>query len=324
MLDDFLKRHVKAKNRASTAGDVEGYIEREIKPKWKGRQVQAIKRRDIVDLLDAVVDRGAPTAANRLHSTLRKFFNWCRERGVLDTSPLGNIKAPAAENTRDRVLSDIEVRWLWQATDDIGWPFGPLVRLLLLSGQRREEVAGARWTEFDLDGREPTWIIPAERAKNGRLQALVLPPAARAILRQLPRIDGSADLVFTTTGTTTISGFSRAKARLDEAMLAIGRREAEERGDDPDKVKIAPWVVHDLRRTFASGAAKLGVAPHVIEAVLNHKSGTIRGVSAVYNRHDHAKEKRAALARWARHIEAITGAKPTSNVVPFKGARTQK
>jgi integrase len=318
VLDNFVKRHVKKKNRDSTAGDVEGYIRREIKPLWKGKQIQSIKRRDIVELLDALVDRGVPTRANRVHALLRKFFNWTLERGILEANPFGSIKAPSPENSRDRVLSDSEIRLMWLAADEIGWPFGPMVKMLLLTAARREEVAAAPWAEFSVDGKEPTWLIPRERAKNRKEQSVPLSPAAVAILAALPRIVGKAGLVFTTTGETSISGFSRGKARLDRAMLAIARKEAEERGDDPDAVSIPTWVVHDLRRTAASTMARLGVPPHVVEAILGHKSDVIKGVAAIYNRHDYDAEKRAALIRWAAHVEALIAEKPGAAIIPLR------
>ncbi|MDE3766140.1 tyrosine-type recombinase/integrase [Sinorhizobium meliloti] len=323
VLDDFLKRHVKAKNKARTAYDVENTIKREIKPKWKGKRITAIRRRDVVNLLDDMVDRGVPTMAVRTYALLKKLFNWCVERGILEISPMGGLKAPATVAARDRVLSDTELRWAWQAADDIGWPFGPLFKMLMVTAQRKEEVAGAARPEFVLNVKEPTWLIPPARAKNGREHLVLVMPLVVGLIEALPVIDES-DLLFTTNGKTTVGGFSKAKERLDAAMLRIGRKEAEERGDDPDEVTIEPWVLHDFRRTAASGMAALGVQPHVIEAVLNHKSGTIKGVAAVYNRHDYYEEKRAALVLWERRVKAIIAAKPRSNAVAFEGSGRKK
>ncbi|PKA39649.1 integrase [Rhizobium sullae] len=318
VLDEFLKRHVKVKNGAYTAYDVENTIKREIKPKLKGKLITAIRRREIVNLLDDMVDRGVPTMAVRTFALLKKFFNWCIERGILEVSPMGGLKPPASVATRDRVLSDGELRWAWLAAEEIGWPFGPLFKLLMVTAQRKEEVAGASRPEFELKRKDPIWIIPPERAKNRREHLVPMTPLAISLIEALPAINESA-LLFTTNGETTVSGFSRAKERLDEAMLNIARKEANERGDDPGKVKIEPWVLHDFRRTAASGMAALGVAPHVVEAVLNHKSGTIKGVAAVYNRYDYATGKERALSRWARHVERLIAEKnPDSNVVTFK------
>lgn len=323
VLDKYLARHVKAKNKANTARDVENTIEREIRPTWKGRPITAIRRRDIIDLLDGMLDRGVPAMANSTYRLLRKFFNWCVERGILDASPMVGLKAPAASVSRDRVLGTHELRWAWLAADEIGWPFGAMVKLLIITAQRREEVAGSTQSELALGGKEPVWTIPAARAKNGNEHLVPLAPLAVEIIKGLPVI-GESDLLFTTNGETTVSGFSRAKTRLDEAMLRIARKEAEERGDDPEEVKIEPWVLHDFRRTAASGMAALGISPHVVEAVLNHKSGTIRGVAAVYNRHDYFEEKKRALIRWERHVKSIIAAEPGSNVVELHGRGNKK
>ncbi|MBX4948403.1 site-specific integrase [Rhizobium binae] len=317
VLDEFLKRHVKAKNNGRTAYDVENTIRREIKPKMKGKMITAIRRRDVISLLDEMVDRGVPTMAVRTYALLKKFFNWCLERGILEVSPMGGLKPPATVEARDRVLSDSELRWAWQAADQIGWPFGPLFKMLAVTAQRKEEVAGAFRAEFDLKADKPVWIVPPARAKNGREHLVPMTPLAISLVETLPVINASK-LLFTTNGETTVGGFSKAKERLDAGMLKIARREAEERGDDPGEVNIAPWVLHDFRRTAASGMAALGVQPHVIEAVLNHKSGTIKGVAAVYNRYDYDQEKRSALIHWETHVRSIIAPKPGSNVVQFK------
>lgn len=322
VLDEFLKRHVKAKNNDRTAYDVENTIRREIKPKMKGKLITAIRRRDVISLLDDMVDRGVPTMAVRTYALLKKFFNWCIERGILEVSPMGGLKPPATVEARDRVLSDTELRWAWLAAESIGWPFGPLFKMLAVTAQRKEEVAGASRSEFDLRAKEPVWVIPPARAKNGREHLVPVTPLVISLIESLPVINES-HLLFTTNGATTVGGFSKAKERLDAAMLKIARREAQERGNDPEEVKIAPWVLHDFRRTAASGMAAQGVQPHVIEAVLNHKSGTIRGVAAVYNRYDYDREKKRALLGWERHVRSIIGTKPQSNVVPFHPPGTE-
>jgi integrase len=232
------------------------------------------------------------------------------------------VRAPAAENSRDRVLTDSEIKAAWEAFEAIGWPFGPLAQLLLLTGARRDEVADARWPEIDLD--KKIWTIAKERAKNGVAHEIPLSDAAVAILKSLPRIrDGrKSDLVFTTTGKTSVSGFSRAKEQFDAVILDAFRAAAVVRDDDLEQVRApAHWTFHDLRRTAASGMAGLGIAPHVVEAVLNHKSGTIKGVAAVYNRYSYADEKRAALETWARKLDAIVSGKPAGNVVELAQAR---
>jgi integrase len=188
------------------------------------------------------------------------------------------------------VLSDAEIVWFWRACEQIGWPFGRIGQLLLLTAQRRDEVGGMRWTEFEpLDRR--LWVIPAVRTKNGKAHEVHLAEPAANILEGLPRL---GEIVFSSTGTTAPSGYSRAKSRLDRLMAGYAAG-----------TPIADWVLHDLRRTAASGMAGLGVAPHVVDKILNHSAGTIRGVAAVYNRFEYAKERKAALELWGEHIATL-------------------
>ncbi|OAE39587.1 tyrosine-type recombinase/integrase [Brucella intermedia] len=320
VLTTFLTRYVKPNNRASTARETERFIDNEIRPRWKGRLVQSITKRDVVTLLDAIVDRGAPISANRVHAILRRFFNWCMERSILDASPIATVPAPSKETSRDRVLSDGEIKLLWQACDAVGWPFGPMVQVLLLTVQRREEVAGASWREFQLEGKEPLWVIPKERAKNATAHAVPLAPSVVDLLNSLPKVKSDIGFLFTTTGESSVSGFSKAKAKIDEKMLEIAQKQATERGEDPEGVSIAEWRFHDLRRTGASGMAALRQPVQVVEAVLNHKSGSIKGVAAVYNRHDYFEEKRQALNAWANKVKAIiSDAEQSGNVVRMIG-----
>ncbi|KAB2728651.1 tyrosine-type recombinase/integrase [Brucella anthropi] len=314
VLDVFLKRYVKPTNRDSTARDQERYIEKEIKPKWNGRLIQSITKRDVVELLDGIVDRGSPIAANRAHALLRRFFNWCMERSILDASPIATVPAPSKETSRDRVLADSEIKLLWQACEAVGWPFGPMVQLLILTVQRREEVAGASWREIQLVGKEPLWVIPKERAKNATAHAVPLAPSVVDLINGLPKVKSDIGYLFTTTGESSVSGFSKAKTKIDDKMLEIAQKQATERGEDPEGVSIAEWRFHDLRRTGASGMAALRQPVQVVEAVLNHKSGSIKGVAAVYNRHDYFEEKRQALNAWANKVKAIVSDAEQSNV----------
>lgn len=321
VLDEFLQRYVRVKNRESTARDTSRFIDNEVRPKWKHRQIQTITKRDIVELLDSIVDRGAPASANRVHAILRRFFNWAVERDIVQTSPVATVPAPTPEISRDRVLASDEIRLVWMAAERIGWPFGAMVKLLLLTGQRRDEVSRAVRAEFDLVAENPHWTIPKERAKNGKAHVLPLPRQVVEILEGLPVVEGKAKLIFTTTGKTPISGFSRAKQNLDDEMLALARDEAVQRGEDPETVEVKPWRFHDLRRTAASGMASLGFPVHVVEAVLNHKSGQIKGVAAVYNRYDYADEKRQAVTAWATAVQDLVGIESKGNVVTLRKAK---
>lgn len=269
--------------------------------RWRKRNVADITKRDIADELDAL----APIVANRTLGALKNFFNWAVKRGVLETSPCKGVDKPTEEEqSRDRVLTDDEVVLLWKAADAANYPFGPFTKLLLLTGARRDEVAGMTEDEIDLDAK--TWTIPKERAKNKKAHVVPLSDTAVAVIEALPKIVGQDGLLFTMTGVTPISGFSKARNALHAKMFELA-----------DGEEIPHWVFHDLRRTAASGMAKLKVAPHVIEAVLNHQSGTIKGIAKVYNRNTYEPEKRVALDAWARYIEHLTDGTKASNVTPM-------
>jgi integrase len=188
---------------------------------------------------------------------------------------------PMKESARDRVLSDDEIGKLIAFAQSDGYPFGAIYQLLLLTGQRRGEVSAMRWSELDLNRR--IWMIPSDRAKNGHAHEVPLSDFVLRILREVPRFLHS-DFVFTTSGRSPVSGFGRAKRRYEHALGA------------------SDWRVHDLRRTAASGMARLGIPPHVIEKVLNHRTGIISGVAAIYNRYGYIEEKRDALGRWGEWV----------------------
>lgn len=307
----FIEKYVKRSVGESWAREAERLLTKEINPKFGSKRLSEVKKSDIHDLLDQIVDRGAPIVANRTLAVFRRLCNWAVERGVINASPCDKIKAPAAEESRDRVLSDDEVRLAWSAFERVGWPFGQIAQLLLLTGARRDEIASGRWSEIDLEAK--TWTIAKDRSKNGVAHEIPLSAAAIAILKPLPRIGDRKDaLIFSTTGRTAVSGFSRAKDAIDNVMLKVRGAEVE---------ALDRWTFHDLRRTAASGMAGLGIAPHVVEAVLNHKSGTIKGVAAVYNRYSYATEKRAALDAWATRLDTIVTGRDSSNVVELAKAR---
>jgi integrase len=320
----FIERYAKKQTREKTWRETERILNREIVEPWRGRRLSAIKRADVHDLLDKIVDRGSPILANRALVALRRMCSWAVERGLLEVSPCDKVRAPSAETSRDRVLTDDEIRAAWAAFEGVGWPFGPLAQLLLLTAQRLREVGEARWSEIDFATK--TWTIPKERSKNGLAHEVPLSEAALRILDALPRVETGrrppAGFIFTANGHSAVSGFSRAKEAFDKAMLGALRKVAKGRGDDPAKVE-APgrWVMHDLRRSAASGMAGLGIAPHVVEAVLNHKSGSIKGVAAVYNRYNYGAEKRAALEAWGRYLDALVTGAPAGNVVELAKAR---
>lgn len=322
---DFIERHAMKSNRETTWRETARILGLRPSPDdpsilvdvggdvmsaWKGRKIQEISKRDIVALLDVVNDRGSPIMANRVLSAVRKLFNWCVARDVIQISPCTLVTPPAPERSRDRILSDDELRMVWNAADGDGWPFGPLVKLLVLTGQRLDEVGSMVWSEVDLANK--LWTLPAKRTKNNELHEVPLSDAAVAIIAALPRIKTTKNFVFATRRDAAVSGFSRAKTRLDLAILAAVPKDTK-----------APehWTFHDLRRTMASGMAPLGIQLHVVEKILNHSSGTFGGVAGVYQRYTFANEKRTALAAWASHVESVVSGKRPANVVEIRGLR---
>lgn len=275
---------------------------------WKGRRVQDITKRDVNELLDGIVDRGAGIMANRTLAAIRKLFNWCVSRDIIAASPCTLIDPPAEEKSRDRILADAELKLVWQAADADATPFGPLVKMLILTGQRLTEVGEMRWDEIDIE--KKVWTLSGDRVKNGERHEVPLSGAAVEILTSLPRIKSTRGYVFTTGRDAAVSGYSRAKRRLDDAIA----KAITEGSKAPEH-----WTFHDLRRTMASGMARLGIALPVIEKVLNHTSGTFRGIVGVYQRHSYADEKRAALDRWASHVDGIIHSRP-ANITALRAA----
>lgn len=313
---DKIKTLVEMYDRRHLAGLKSGvaaraFLDRSAVAAWSNRDVHTIAKRDVIELLDGIVDRGAPIAANRTLAHLRAFFSWLRARDVIAVSPAEGVRRPVAERSRDRVLTDEELRMFWRATAEMGQPFGYLYRFLLLTGARLREAAEMK--DAEIDG--GIWTIPGDRAKNGEPHAVPLSEPALALLAGVRRIKG-AGYIFTTNGASPVSGFAKAKARLDKAMLA------ELRKADPE-AHLSAFVVHDLRRTAASGMARLGIAPHVVEAVLNHQTGVVSGVAKVYNRFSYETEKRAALEAWGRYLLELVGERKVENVVRMETAHAR-
>jgi len=283
---DFLEKYAKRFNKHWK--ETKRIFEKDVLPDLGKIPIDEVKRQDLVQLLDEIMERDAGIMANRTLAALKRFFGWCVERGLIENSPAVNIKRPARAKSRDRVLSDHEIVEVWRAAEQMSYPFSHLIKFLLLTGQRRGEVASMRWEDFDV--KEKLWIIPQELTKSNRRQEVPLSDAALEILDYVLNL---GDYVFTSLGIRPFENFSRDKKELDTLINQARAKRAP---------KIAPWTIHDLRRTVASGMARLKVAPHVIESVLNHRAGIISGVAAVYNRHDYLDEKREALDVWAAHI----------------------
>jgi integrase len=294
LANDFLNKYARPKTRKNSWRQAEHVFNKIALPAWKGRTVHDIQRRDVRELVEGVaVDR--PIMANRALGHLSKFFNWLIEQDIIAASPCAGVKPPGEEHARDRILKDDEIKGLWQACNEIGAPAGPAVKLMLLTGQRCGEVVGMRRSEISGD----VWTLPPDRTKNKQRHEVPLSAQALAVIHGVPAID--EDFVFTTSMTRRLGNMSHAKDALDAKM-------------QPKE----PWVLHDLRRTVASGMARLGIRLPVIEKVLNHKSGTFRGIVGVYQRHEYAAEKRDALTRWADHVDALVSGRG-GEVITLRG-----
>ena len=244
--------------------------------------------------------------ANRIRSYLVTFFEWAVDEEILEASPFASIKRPAKEVKRDRVLSNSEIRPIWQACGELG-AFGRAFKFMLATGQRRSEVGEMTWNEIDRAGR--LWTIPRERAKADRSHEVPLSDLAMSILDECPKL---GDFVFTTGGNRPIfAGGARLKTRLDRLALDKLKEIANERGDDAPTTFV-DWRLHDLRRTCATNLAKLGVDRVVISKILNHAEG---GVTGIYDRHARDPEKRAALERWGKRLREIVDGAGGGNVV---------
>lgn len=280
---------------------------------WADRHISEIRRADVADLMDAISQR-SPAVARATYAALRGLFAWCMERDLIETSPCDGFKAPPRPKARERVMADDELRLIWRASGDLGEPFGPIVKLLMLTGQRRAEVAGMAWAELELDAQ--TWRIPGERTKNGKAHELDLCGQAVEILKGLTR---TGPLVFPARGEGAARGFSATKRRLDDLVEALRAKEAAEAGVELEEA--APWRLHDLRRTAATGMAALNFPPHVVERVLNHVSNTQSGLVGVYQRHEYRQERKAASLAWGAHVAAVIAGEapaPASNVIPIR------
>jgi integrase len=288
----FIERYAKPKNRSWRG--TERILALHVLPRWGDRDAASITRRDVLDLMDELVDGGLPIGANRVLAAIRKMFSWAVERDILSTSPIVSVRAPGKETERDRVLSDEELVRVWGAADTMGGVTGAFFKCLILTGQRRNEVSGIGWADLDLTAR--IWTLPRQATKGDRSHEVPLSPLAIEVLTALSR---TGTYVFSSTrGERPISGYSKIKARAEKLA-----------GFDD-------WRIHDLRRTAGTGMARAGIAVSTISRVLNHREG---GVTRIYNRYSYLDEKRFALETWARRVESLV--RPTAgNVVELRSA----
>jgi integrase len=263
-------------------------------PDLMKRPAARITREDAVNALDELVKVGKAAMAGRTLAYARAAFRWAQKRGKVQANPFQGLPILAGATERERALTDAELAEVWAATGDFGYPWGPFFRLLLLTLQRREEVAGMRWSELAPD--LSLWSLPGPRMKNGKPHDVHVSEPARNILRSIPRIEGQ-DLVFSTTGKTPVSGFSKAKSALD-AAIAVARAAR----DRASAAKPEPWQLHDIRRTGVTTLARLDFDSITVDKLLAHQPARLRGVASVYQRHSFARERAAALDAWAAHI----------------------
>jgi len=292
-VDHFVYSYCQRHNRPSTAAETARLLSTYFVPDWKKRSVADITRLDVVKALEPILERGAPSAARHAFAAIRKFFNWAVEQGLIEDSPSRTIKAPGKHQSRDRVLNEGELAAVWSAAEDQGNTFGVIVRLLILTAQRRGEVCGMLWDEIDFG--KAVWTIPAERTKNGKTHMVPLSEMAVELLKSQPRFNSR--YVFPARGKLdcAYSGHSKGKRAMSAAA------------------GIENWTLHDLRRTTATGMAQLGVEPHVVECILNHSTGTFGGVAGVYNRYRYLDQMREALEAWEGKVEAVaTAASPVA------------
>jgi integrase len=288
------KRADKTRNRS--LDKQQRRLELHVLPKWRDRKIVEIRRSDVRELVEGIEGDVLP---NRVLTVVRTVFRFALSRDWIDASPAEGIAKPKDETERDRFLDMTEAKRVWDAAGLLGYPYAPFVRALMLTGQRRTEVASMRWNDVDLEA--GTWLLKAADTKGERAHLVPLSAPMLQLLDPLPRLGA---YVFTTDGETHIGGFSKQKARLD-AFLAAGGPALE------------PWTFHDLRRTVSSHMARLGVPKDIRGRVLNH---AVQGVTERhYTPYDFAAEKRSALDRWAAELMRAVEGKAAEKVVPIRG-----
>lgn len=300
----------KARLKRRSFEETERHLRTHAKP-LHGRQLAHIDKRAVATLVAEIATASGPAAANRVRASLSKFFSWAIAEGLLDINPVMGTNKAIENGARERVLVPAELREIWVALDGDD-EYAAIVKLLMLTALRREEIGGLRREEVQIG--KSLIALPGERTKNGLPHDVPLSGAAVAILKKRLEGAGERDLVFGRGG-GGYSGWSRSKERLDARIHAtrVGRNKAVPQVDG-----MASWTLHDFRRVFSTVAhEELGIAPHIVEACLNHVSGHKRGVAGVYNRAQYAKEKASAMAKWAEYLAAIVETRE-AKVVAFR------
>jgi integrase len=285
-------------------------------PHWSTRPIADLTHRDVRELVERVVDRGAEVYAGNVLDAANAAFNFAVAQDMIEVNPARLLKRNAIlgpKRHRQRVLSDIELRALWRASGRLGYPYGPLYKLLLLTGCRLDEWASSVWSsDFDPDGRR--WTIPAARFKSDSEHIVPLSDDAIAVLKEIPRFRRGDYLFSARFGERPVNHFSAAKNRLDRQMLWILRAMARLRGDDPRNVRLEPFINHDIRRTVRTRLSALKIQDHIAELVIGHGR---KGIARIYDMHRFEDEKREALDKWAALLRSIVEP-PASNVVALR------
>src|SRR5215472_2725237 len=301
VFERYLDRHARTRQNAKTLAETLRLFNKDILPRWGDREIRNIAEEDIRRVRDDVHER-APVQANRMLTKVKTLFAWALRERYISVDPTVLVDPIAEEKARDRWLSDAELVRLWHACDKAALPYGSCVKILALTGQRRDEVARMEWRELDFTRR--TWTLPSSKSKNGIEHEIALSPLVLQIIEGLPRVGDQ--WVFTKDGERPISGWSLAKAKIDRFMGG----------------NVQPWVFHDLRRTIASHMARLGIRAEVADKVLNHSGGSVvKGVAAIYQRHAYRDERRVALEAWGRYVEALVRPGGAGKVVEIPTAR---
>jgi integrase len=294
---EFIARHLRGRRRSPRyIRNVEGRFRNHILSVIGSRDLRSVSRREIAELLDAVHDNVGPIAANQVLVALHGLFRWARQRDLVETIPTEGIVKPGVDHKRERVLDDRELALVMRAARRLGYPSGSFIQLLVLTGLRRSEAAALLWDEVDIEKGVVT--LPAARMKGRKSHILPLSPAVIDLLDHCPR---RGEFVFSTTGARALNDFDFYKQRIDRLVEEI----------DPSAL-LAPWTLHDLRRSCATGLARLGVQRFIVSRVLAHAD---REITGVYDRHEYTAEKRAALELWARHVTGLLQPQPVETAV---------
>ena len=289
--EEWLKRD-QAGNRSGNI--IASRFRNYVLPAWQGRLITDIDRRACLDLIDTIADSGKVILARRIFSHLHRLFVWAIGRGIIEVNPLQHAEKPGEEVSRDRVLTDAELVKVWAAAEKLSPSYRDALKLLVLTGARKQEIAGLRWTEVG-DG---VITLEGERTKNGKAHVIPLSSTARSIMEHATKRHGT--YIFPTANGTPCVNFSKAKEILDRETGVTG------------------WTIHDLRRTVATGLQKLAVPLPVTEAILGHSGGSRGGIVGVYQRHDYAAEKASALEAWGAHVMALVTGSKRGEVVAYR------